>query len=280
MLWNAWASCYYQWTRCVHVRARVWKRQRAFPTGLCISGCQQRMSSALRSSNSRRGHPPQRGWQTAERSAMNAGALRQNAARASCRQDNNILTEGHCITDTCFKCLFRPTVWNPVFYYELASNGGSFPHTLCGWWAPYWWWSRYHGCSEQTRITEDVSVWHEQTQTHKRAFLSVLGQFLLNMSYSHTETVSTSFSSNFESWLICYLLKQRNNTAIYSPVTSTALFLQLEKCSTLKRSEQQHKNSRCAQRCGALQPHASSSPRTSAQKNSVMWTLTGQHYGI
>ncbi len=80
------------------------------------------------------------------------------------------LSNPHCCVAFTVCFLFK------IFflYYEWTFSGGSFPSYLVWMMSLIIIWTRYHDCSEQTRITEDVGAWHEQTQTHKQAFLSLL----------------------------------------------------------------------------------------------------------
>ncbi len=101
------------------------------------------------------------GWST--------GALREKECCTcvlSPRQQ--YLDKGRCMINTapCFYYLF--SVWNPFFVFlnhEWASNGGSFPSYLVWMMSLIMIRTRFHSCSEQTWITEDVDAWHEHTQT-------------------------------------------------------------------------------------------------------------------
>ncbi len=133
------------------------------------------------------------------------------------------LDKGHCIIDAALLLLLSVLVLKSFIYSEWASNRGSSPSYVDWMMSLIMTGTFYHGCSEQT-------------QTHKLAFLSLLWQFLLDMSYSsgYTETANTSLSSIFKSWPIYYSLKQRNNTTLDSslkraPVTSPAPSWKVEK---------------------------------------------------
>ncbi len=91
------------------------------------------------------------------------------------------------------------------------------------------------------QIEEDVGAWHEQTQTRKRAFLSLLWWFLSDISYSsrYTETANTSFSFIFKSCPIYYLLKLQHNKKVYCLLkrAPTSTFLKSTQSSCTKKVE-------------------------------------------
>ncbi len=150
----------------------------------------------------------------------------KNAARVSCRHDNNISTRAAAWSTLlhCFYCLFSG--WNPFFHYEWASNAGYFSFVPCTD-------DELNNKTDPLTLLQrtdvehgDVGASHEQTQTCKQAFLSLLWSFLSDILYSfrYTETTNTSFSSN----IMYHSLNQTHNLTIYrwlkrAPVTSDAL---------------------------------------------------------
>ncbi len=102
-------------------------------------------------------------------------------------------------------------------------------------------------------------MWHEQTQTHKQAFLSLIWKFLPDIySSGYTEATNTSFSSIFQSWTINHLLKQRNNNMIYcllkrAPVMSPALSKKLRNFKLGSTQSNRSKKLECVEKtCWAL----------------------------
>ncbi len=92
------------------------------------------------------------------------------------------LNKGRCLIHTAALLLLSAFCLKSYFYW--VSVKGSFPSYLVRMISLIIIWTRYHGCREQTRSKGDVGAWHEQTQTNKQAFLSLLWKFLSNISYS------------------------------------------------------------------------------------------------